>query len=181
VLAPQGRALKRGKRGAIFETEYTGPDNIDVAAVDHFIAEIDRKGLVDKRRMYTLGASYGGHMAATFAMMRADRVAAYAAYAADAPRAVWSCPGPPPPGMVVYRACDGFFSCESVERWLRARDAQGAETAWLRLGEGDGEEPNCGFKNKCTPRRSEGNHRRWPKGREVDVLKFFARHAVSGP
>lgn len=178
VLAVQGRHIQRGKHGAMFDTDYTGPGNVDVATVDHFIGEIAARGLVDARRVYTLGAAYGGQMAATYAMMRPDRVAAFGAYAADAPRAAWSCAGPPPPGIVVYRACDGFFSCESVERWLRARDSASAETAWLRLGSQGEEEPSCAVKNKCTPLKSEGNHRRWPKTREIDVLKFFARHAL---
>jgi poly(3-hydroxybutyrate) depolymerase len=182
VLAPQGRAIRHGKRGAAFDTDYTGADNVDVAAVDHFVADLDAKGLVDHRRIYTLGASYGGHMAATYAMMRADKVAAFAAFATDAPHAVWSCAGPPPPGMVIYRACDGFFSCDSVERWLRARDAVSAETAWLRLGAGNDEEPSCAIRNKCSHDRSESNHHRWPKGRESDILRFFARHALgAGP
>ena len=180
VLAPQGRHLHGGKRGSVFDSDYTGADNTDVATVDHFVAELDAKGLVDHRRVYTLGASYGGHMAATYAMMRANRVAAFAAYATDAPIAAWSCGGPPPPGLVIYRACDGFFSCESVERWLRARDAAGAETPWIRLGAGNEEEPSCATRNKCTPKRSEGNHHRWPKGREGDILAFFARHALGG-
>ena len=178
VLAVQGRHLQRGKHGAMFDTDFTGPANVDVATVDHFIGEIAGRGLVDARRIYTLGAAYGGQMAATYAMMRPDRVAAFGAYAADAPRAAWSCAGPPPPAIVVYRACDGFFSCESVERWLRARDGVSAETAWLRLGVGGEEEPSCAVKNKCTPLKSEGNHHRWPKTREIDVLKFFARHAL---
>lgn len=181
VLAVQGRHIKKGKRGSIFDTDYTGPDNVDVATVDHFLGELEDKSLVDKRRIYALGAAYGGQMAATYAMMRADRVAAFAAYAADAPAAEWSCAGPPPPAMIVYRACDGFFSCESVERWLRARDALSAETAWLRLGAANEEEPNCAVKNKCTPVKSEGNHRRWPKGRELDLLRFFGRHALGSP
>lgn len=178
VLAPQGRALRAGKRGSVFDTDYTGPDNVDVATVDHFVADLDAKGLVDRRRVYTLGASRGGHMAATYAMMRPDRVAAFAAYATDAPHAAWSCAGPPPPGLVLYRACDGYISCDAVERWLRARDGVSAETAWLRLGAGNEEEPSCAVRNKCTPKRAEGNHHRWPKGREGDILGFFARHAL---
>lgn len=180
VLAPQGRHLASGKhKGSLFDTEYTGSDNVDVATVDHFVAELDAKGLVDHRRVYTLGASAGGHMAATYAMMRADRVAAFAAYGADAPSAVWSCGGPPPPAMFVYRACDGFISCDAVERWLRAREAVKAETSWLRLGAGNEDEPSCATRNKCTPKRAEGNHRRWPKGRENDILGFFAHHALA--
>jgi len=178
VLAPQGRHIRGGKRGSVFDTDYTGPDNVDVATVDHFVAELDKKGLVDRRRVYTLGASYGGHMAATYAMMRADKVAAFAAFAADAPHAAWSCAGPPPPALVMYRACDGFISCEAVERWLRARDAAQAETRWIRLGAAGEEEPSCAVKNKCSPKRAEGNHHRWPKGREGDILAFFARHAL---
>ncbi|MFO0761805.1 MAG: hypothetical protein U0359_35520 [Byssovorax sp.] len=178
VLAVQGRHIKKGKHGSIFDTDYTGPDNVDVATVDHFLDELSGKGLVDARRIYTLGAAYGGQMAATYAMIRADKVAAFAAYAADAPAAEWTCAGPPPPGMVIYRACDGFFSCESVERWLRARDALSAETAWLRLGAANEEEPSCAVKNRCTPQKGEGNHRRWPKAREAEVLRFFGRHAL---
>ncbi len=178
VLAVQGRSIFGGKRGAVFDTDYTGPDNVDVAAVDFFASELDKRGLVDKRRVYTIGASRGGHMAATYAMLRADKIAAFATIASDAPRASWSCPGPPTPGMVVYRSCDGFFSCESVERWLRAREAANADTKWLRLGEANDEEPSCEVKNKCTPKKADAAHHRWPKGRETDILAFLSRHAL---
>jgi len=179
VLAVQGRQIRGGKQGAVFDTEYTGSDNVDVSAVDHFLDELIGRKLVDRRRIYALGPSYGGQMAATYAMMRADRVAAFGVYASDAPPAGWTCPGPPPPAMVLYRACDEFFPCASVERWLRARDALSAETAWMRLGFANEEEPHCALKNKCTKIKGAANHRRWPKGREEDVLRFFARHTLS--
>jgi dienelactone hydrolase len=178
VIAVQGRSIKGGRLGATFDVLFTDETNVDIAAADHFLGQLEARRLVDRRRVYALGASHGGIMAATYAMARADRVAAFAAFAADAPRAAWSCPGPPPPGMVVYRACDAFFSCESVERWLRAREALSAETAFLRLGAGNEEEPNCSTKNRCTETKGAANHRRWPKGREEDILKFFARHAL---
>lgn len=180
VLAPQGRHLS-GKRGSYFDAEYTGPDSVDVATVDHFVADLSAKGLVDARRVYALGSSSGAHMAAMYSMMRADRVAAFAAFASDQPRVRWSCGGPPPPAIILYRACDGFISCDATERWLRARDADGAETKWLRLGAGIEEEPSCAVKNRCTPKRAEGNHHRWPKGREGDILAFFKRHALGTP
>lgn len=179
VLAVQGRAIRGGKQGAVFDTEYTGSDNVDVAAVDHFLDALIGQKLVDRRRIYALGGSYGGQMAATYAMMRADRVAAFGVYASDAPPASWTCPGPPPPAMVVYRACDEFFPCASVERWLRARDALSAETAWVRLGAANDEEPHCALKNKCTEIKGSAHHRRWPKGREEEILKFFAKHTLS--
>ncbi len=179
VLAPQGRALRRGKPGAVFDTAYTGPDNVDVAVVDHFVGELQGRGLVDRARVYTLGASRGGHMAATYAMARADRIAAFATYGSDGPTATWSCPGPPPPAMVVYRACDTVFPCESVERWLRARDELSAETPSLRLGEATREEPHCALKNRCSEAKGSSLHARWPKAREQDILRFLAGHALA--
>src|SRR5262249_25011194 len=92
----------------------------------------------------------------------------------------WSCPGPPPPAMVVYRACDGFISCESVERWLRARDGAQAETAYLRLGAGNDEEPSCAPRNQCTPKRAEGNHLRRPQARGGDVPGVVGRPGRGG-
>jgi poly(3-hydroxybutyrate) depolymerase len=178
VLAPQGRALQ-GKPGSQFDTVATGPDNVDIAAVDHFLGELSSRGLVDRARVYALGMSAGGHMAATYAMVRADRVAAFATFAADAPPAAWACPGPPPPAMVLYRACDAVVPCESVERWLRARDAQSAETPYLRLGEDGRDEPHCALRRRCPEAKGRVHHNRWPRPRENDVLRFFAGHALA--
>lgn len=181
ILAPQGRHIRYGRQGAAFDAEYTGHDNVDVAAVDHFVEELVARKVVDTRRVYALGASFGGLMASTYAMMRADKVAAFAAYASDAPKASWTCPGPPPPGMVVYRACDEFFPCDSVERWLRARDALSAETGWIRLGDFMSDEPNCALPKKCTAIKGAANHRKWPKAREEEILRFLGRHTLNSP
>jgi dienelactone hydrolase len=179
VLSPQGRAIRKGASGSLFDSDYVALDNVDVGAVDHFVDELLAKGLVDRRRIYALGVSVAGHMAATYAMLRADRVAAFATYGSDGPRAGWSCPGPPPPAMVLYRACDGVVGCDAVERWLRARDAQGAETQAVRLGAGDEEEPNCTVRNKCTARKGTGHHQRWPKEREERILRFLGDHLLT--
>jgi len=179
VLAPQGRRLRAGKAGNAFDDDYTGEDNVDLATVDHFVAALDARNLVDKRRVYALGSRKGGHMAATYAMMRADRVAAFATYGADAPRASWTCPGPPPPALFVYRACDQIAPCDSVERWIRAREAISAETLGLRLGAANGEEPSCALNKKCTAIVGTANHHRWPKGREEDIMRFLARHTLT--
>ncbi|WP_437971922.1 alpha/beta fold hydrolase [Sorangium sp. So ce260] len=194
VLAPQGRAFKtpsqaereRGTKTytaiAPFDVEFTGEGNVDVATVDAFVDQLLEKKLVDRRRIYALGASYGGHMAATYAMMRADRVAAFATFGSSAPPAEWACPGPPPPAMAIYRACDDMFSCESVERWLRARDALSAHTSFLRLDEAGRDEPHCAFRNRCSAKKGAINHARWPKSREPDLLRFFAGHVLAiGP
>lgn len=179
VLAVQGRAIRGGRFGTTFDTEYTGSDNVDIAATDYFLDTIIEKKLVDKRRVYAMGNSWGGQMAATYAMMRADRIAAFAVYGSDAPPAKWSCPGPPPPAMVVYRACDSFFSCESVERWLSARESLSADTRSIRLGSYNDDEPNCALRNKCPEIKGAANHRRWPKNREPEILRELSRHTLS--
>ena len=180
VLLPQGRLLKRDRTGAIFDTDHLGEGNVDVAAVDQFIDVLQKRGIVDRRRIYTVGESKGGWMAATYAMWRADRIAAFATFASDAPPAVWTCEGvPPPPGLLLYRACDAVTACESVEAWARAREKMGAETVSIRMGEGIGEELHCSTKNKCSKGKGTANHERWPKGREEDILRFFAKHALS--
>jgi hypothetical protein len=82
---------------------------------------------------------------------------------------------------VVYRACDAVFSCESVERWLRARDAAAAETSSLRLGEAARDEPHCALRNRCSELKGSSHHARWPKPREADLLRFLAGHALAVP
>lgn len=180
VLLPQGRLLRRDKTGAIFDTDFIGEGNVDVALVDQLIEGLTKRGLVDARRIYTAGESKGGLMAATYAMLRADRVAAFATFASDAPPAQWTCADtPPPPALVMYRACDAVTSCDSVEQWVRAREKAQAETIAIRLGDGTQTEVHCAMKNKCTKTKGTVNHERWPKGREEDILRFFARHALS--
>ena len=80
--------------------------------------------------------------------------------------------------MVVYRACDAIAKCEDVEAWMLGRDDARAETQRLRLGEADGEEPSCAVSNKCSKKKGEAHHLRWPKGREKDLLAFFASHRL---
>lgn len=180
VLMPQGRLLKRDRSGAIFDTDHIGEGNVDVATVDQFIEVLKKRGLVDARRVYTVGEGKGGLMAATYAMWRADRVAAFATFASEGPSATWTCADvPPPPALILYRACDAVTACDSVEAWVHAREKASAETVAIRLGAGNEEEVNCAMKNKCTKGKGTANHERWPRGREEDILRFFARHALS--
>lgn len=179
MLAVQGRALGKGvMSGARFDTDYIATDNLDRVTVDAFIDTLIARGVVDPKRIYTMGMGTGAEMAATYAMMRPDRVAAYVAYAPAAPSADWQCPGPPPPGMVMYRACDTVTTCDSIEQWLRSQDRLGAQTSPLRLGEDNKEETNCAVKNKCSKKKGTMHHLRWPKGREKQMLQFLAGHAL---
>lgn len=181
ILAPQGRGIRGNRDGATFDVDYVAEDNPDVMTTDQFVSVLTTRSIIDRRRVYVVGAGVGGQMAATYAMMRADRVTAFATYASDTPRAAWSCAGPPPPAFVLYRACDRVTPCASVERWLRTRDGTGAETTSVRLDGASGDEPNCALEKKCTPIVGTANHRRWPKTREDDMLRFFARRTLSVP
>ncbi len=180
VLGVQGRAIgkARASEGASFDTAHVAPDNLDKVTTDHFLDVLSERGLVDDKRVYAFGMGKGAEMAATYAMLRADRVAAFFAYAPSPPPASWQCPGPPPPAFVAYRACDTVTTCDAVETWLRSREGASAETRALRLGDDNREEPNCTPKNKCGKKKGEAHHYRWPKGREKDLLQFFASHRM---
>ena len=41
------------------------------------------------------------------------------------------------------------------------------------------DEPNCALKNKCSAIKGGANHRKWPKAREEEILRFFARHTLA--
>ena len=179
ILSPQGRALSNRGGEKAFDSEYTADDNVDVAMVDHFVSELLREGRVDTQRMYTMGASDGGRMAALYAMLRSDRVAAFATYASEGPSAQWRCPSSPPAAMVVYRACDPETPCETVERWVMSREKMGAETASLRLGIMGESEPFCALRRACSRDEGLGNHSRWPRTRDEDILRFLREHALA--
>lgn len=180
VLMPQGRLLRRDRTGAIFDSDFTGDGNVDVETVDKLVADLAKKGLVDAKRVYTVGESGGGKMAAMYAMLRSDKVAAFAVFGSEAPSVSWTCAdAPPPPALVMYRACDAVAPCDSVEDWIHAREKAKAETVAIRLGEGNQEELHCAMRNKCSKAKGTSNHERWPKGREEDILRFLAKHALS--
>ena len=177
VLAVQGRALEGGDALG-FDVAHTSEHAPDVVITNEFVERIRARGLVDERRIYALGMGKGGQMAAAWSMIRADRVAAFASFGATEPEGSWRCPGPPPPAMLLYRACDSVAPCEEVERWIAKRRDARADTMTLRLGDDLREEPACAVRNKCTPKKALAAHHRWPKGRESDVLAFFAQHAL---
>lgn len=179
VLGIQGRAL--GGAALSFDVDHVDDKNLDKVTADRFVDELVDRGIVDTRRIYAVGMGKGAQMASTYAMLRADRVAAFAAFAPLTPKAEWVCPGPPPPGLVIYRACDAVASCETVEEWLLARDAQKAETKRFRIDEHTKEEPSCTVRNKCGPKKGEANHHRWPKGREKDLLAFLGGYVLDTP
>lgn len=178
ILGVQGRALLPGNVGATFDLEHVSRQNLDVAAADHFVDVLEERGIADKKRIYAVGTGRGGSMAINYAMIRADRVAAVAAFAPLPPAAVWSCAGPPPPAVVYYRACDRVVSCDVVEDWLGLRSQSSADTKAVRLGDDGHAETNCTPKNNCSEKKGLANHGRWPKTREKELLEALSQHTL---
>jgi poly(3-hydroxybutyrate) depolymerase len=175
LLAPQGRKL--GGR-LTFDSERVSADNVDAQAVDHFVEQVRAEGMIDPARVYLVGDSLGGRMAALYAMLRPDLVAALVTYGTEASGIEWTCEPSPPPALIVYRACDGVLPCDRVEQWIAAREEHGAPTVGLRLDEGRKVEPACISARRCQGQRSQANHNRWPKERETDMLEFLSRYSL---
>jgi dienelactone hydrolase len=173
ILAPQARRFKGLLR---WDVQHHVRDNQDAVAINHFIDDLVKEGAVDPRQVYFLGDSQGGVMAAVYAHLYPERVAAYGVYGADASRLEWTCDGTPPPAAIVYRSCDRATPCADVERWLSRRDEARAPTFSLRLGAGKATEPSCVLaKHKCSERGGLANHARWPKPREGEMLEYLSR------
>ncbi|MGH7915347.1 MAG: alpha/beta hydrolase family esterase [Candidatus Binataceae bacterium] len=60
------------------------PENVDAATIDHFIAEVARRGKVDTRRIYVTGWSNGAAMGLLYALNRPN-IAGAAVYSAPDP------------------------------------------------------------------------------------------------
>jgi len=124
-LSPAG-AVKIGK--AVY------PENVDAAAIDHFIAEAARTGKVDTRHIYVTGWSNGAAMGLLYALNRPN-VAAVAVYSGPDPFGALSDPcrqkpisgapaknaevriyNPRVPVMYVHNACDIAGICPNTEK-----------------------------------------------------------------
>jgi poly(3-hydroxybutyrate) depolymerase len=171
VLAPQARRIQGRPR---FDRDYRTRANADVVAIDGFIDELSE--LVDTRRIYAVGAGEGGEMAALYAMVRADRVAAFGLFAAAPKELRWSCKDEPTPALAIYRSCDAVTECADVEQWLSQREREHAVTQPLRLGSANRTEPSCATsRHTCGGKQGTADHLRWPKERERELLEYLAR------
>jgi len=178
ILAPQARKLE-GSQSLRWDHGFKSLANVDVVTIDHFVDDLLTAGLVDARQIYVVGDSGGGRMAALYAMLRPDRVAAFGAYAADASTYRWTCDEPATPAAVLYRACDAVVPCADVEQWLAARTDTHAPTFSLRLGSGKAREPSCALsKAACREKKGKANHNRWPKHNERELLEYLSRYSL---
>jgi len=179
VLAPQARRIQLR---VAFDVGFVSEENEDVRATDRFVEELTKRGWVDPKRVYALGGGKGGEMAALYTMLHPDRVAAFATFGTDASAYKWTCPSEPPPAVILYRACDTITSCLDVEQWLSEREQGHAPTLSFRLGMGNQTEPACELDaSRCKKKTGEGNHYRWPKGKDRAALDFLSRFSLDLP
>ncbi len=120
-------------------------ENVDAAAIDHFIDEAARTAMVDTRRIYVTGWSNGAAMAVLYAVSRPD-VAAAAVYSAPDPFGALGDPCPQTPVahapanggevtifntraaiMNVHNACDIEGICPNSGKLARELRATGVE------------------------------------------------------
>jgi len=129
VLAPQGRALHGNKEGAMFDVDYTGEDNVESPRPNslplraHLGESSSIAGACTRSARGTAGTwpRTVRDDARESHRRRRDVCERRAARLVVLP---WTSSA----RAVVYRACDHIAPCDSVERWMRARDALGAET-----------------------------------------------------
>lgn len=93
--------------------------NVDVATIDHFIAEVEGRGIVDRRRKYMMGWSNGASMALLYGM-NTRGIAATAVYSSPDPFSDVDDPCPQTPFasnrrplMTVHNRCDIIGICQT--------------------------------------------------------------------
>lgn len=91
--------------------------NVDAAALDRFVAQVEQRGIVEAKRKYVMGWSNGGAMALLYGM-NTPGVAATVAYSSSDPYADQfdPCPQAPfasnrRPVMTLHNRCDLFGFC----------------------------------------------------------------------
>lgn len=97
--------------------------NLDAAAIDQFVGQVQARGIVDADRIYLTGWSNGGAMAELYSL-NTPAVAATATYSATAPFSDWQdpCEQTPfattlPPVMDVHNSCDVIGTCQTTSAY----------------------------------------------------------------
>lgn len=133
-LSPDGSVKVGGK---------AYPENVDAAAIDHFVMQVAQAGKVDTRRIYLTGWSNGASMAMLYALDRPD-IAAAAVYSGPDPFGAFNDPcsqtpvagtpandkqirifNPRVPIMHVHNSCDIGGTCPNAERLAKELRAAG--------------------------------------------------------
>jgi len=185
-------------------------ENVDAGAIDHFISELQAKGIVDSRRIYLMGWSNGAAMAMLYALNR-PQVAAAAVYSAPDPFAALFdvCPQTPAavapsgdgqlrvanprvPLMHVRNDCDIGGICPNASRFASRMRAMGGSIEDVILDPSGTSVTSCdeacgtdemadGQVSRRAAFRGFVHHIRWPVARNKDMLDFLKQHPLGAP
>lgn len=210
VLLPQGRIIDQFlpfplNTGIGWDHWYRNMDrnspylNVDVASIDHFIAEVKGRGIVDENRVFVSGWSEGADMAALYGL-NTPGVAATEPYSTTSPfddTRSDPCTVAPfasnqRPFNLMLRACDTGGACKYGSQFLDELKTRGVLPASMLQetiinDSGDGLSPACDA--TCDDvtgnpiRQAYGGfiHGVWPIGYNDEYLKYFKEHPQSGP
>jgi predicted esterase len=192
--------------GAVTVDGKSYPENVDAAAIDHFIAGETATGRVDIRRIFVTGWSNGAAMAYAYGLSR-PQVAAVAIYSAPdpyelAPDACFQQPAATAPTNIkeiqilntqlptyqVHNACDIAGLCPNAlffEGQLRTLGLDPADTiiddgqnAVTHCDDSCGTDRDGDLNNLNAISRGIPNHGRWPTAWTAAMLDFFRRHPL---
>lgn len=175
----------------------SSPDlNVDVETIDHFIAEVKGRGLVDPKRVFLSGWSNGSAMAQLYGL-NTPGIAAAAVYSSPNPFDDSTDPCPQPAFgnnrdlalLHVGNQCDIIGICDSSEALLaelRARNLA-APVEGIRVGNLLQEVQGCSAlcaapENPANIAQANPigtlNHLRWPLGYTDRMLNFLRDHPL---
>jgi Esterase PHB depolymerase len=182
------------------------PENVDAAAIDHFIEAVEASGDVDRKRVYVTGWSNGGSMAYLYGLNRPG-VAAVGVYSASNPFRLGRdpCPQDPVAGTPadnrqlrvfnpkvatyqVHNSCDIGGICPNVELLERQLKVLGGSVSDTIIDRDQRATPECaavcgsnpdgGTRNPFAAMVGMIHHLRWPRAWTAAMLDFFRRHPL---
>ncbi len=185
---------------------HTYPENVDAAAIDHFIAEQVATGKVDRERIFLTGWSNGGAMAYLYALNRAS-IAAAAIYSAPDPYelALDVCPQSPvthPPANAkeipitnghlptyqLHNNCDIEGICPNISFFVGQLRGLGLDATNTIIDRAQNQVPRCDEKcgtdkdgdllNLSAASRGTLNHLRWPDKWTAKMFDFLHDHPL---
>ena len=192
--------------GDVTTDERVYPENVDVAAIDHFIAEQVATGKVDRERIYLIGWSNGEAMAYLYGLNRSS-IAAAAIYSAPDPYelALDLCPQSPVthppvnakeiqitnahlPTYQVHNNCDIAGICSNITFFVEQLHGLGLEAMNTIIDRAQNQVARCDEKcgtdkdgdllNLSAASQGTLNHLRWPDKWTAKMFDFLRDHPL---
>ena len=179
-------------------------ENVDAAAIDHFIAAEEATGKVDTKRVYVSGWSNGGAMAYAYGLAR-PQIAAIGVYSAPDPYRFVLDPCPQTPVAIaptsnaelqvfnpriasyqIHNSCDIMGLCPNALRLESQLRALGGSVSDVIIDANQkqvtacdsscGTDANGDLHNFGASTRGVAHHLRWPSEWTPALLEFFRQH-----